>query len=58
MKNRRNFCRFWLEKNDDTDDFLCLKNKNFSTRAISIMDVSIVNPIKTEFLDSKFFNFS
>ena len=31
-KNRRNFCRFWLEKNRDTKDFSRLTTDCLSTR--------------------------
>ena len=30
-KNRKSFRRFWLEKNDDTDNFLSFLTQNFST---------------------------
>ena len=34
-KNRKGFRRFWLEKTDNTDNFLRLRTEDFSTRAPS-----------------------
>ena len=36
LNNRRTFRRFWLEKNDDTDHFSCLKTEDFSTSDVII----------------------
>ena len=33
-KNRKGFCRFWLEKNDDTDSFLRFLTEDISTRVV------------------------
>ena len=33
-KDHRSFCRFWLEQNDATDIFLCLKIGNLSTKEL------------------------
>ena len=33
-KNRKGFRRFWLEKTDNTDNFLRLKTEDFSTREV------------------------
>ena len=35
-KNYGKFSRLWLEKDNDTDDFLCLKTENFSTREFQL----------------------
>ena len=45
---RKGFRRFWLEKTDNTDNFLCLKTEDFSTRAITFMDHSIVSKIRNK----------
>ena len=35
-KKRKGFRRFWLEKTDNTDNFLRLKTEDFSTRVVAL----------------------